>query len=75
MLVLVAASGTLAYWVADEPITPKVLPIALNMLALSIMSFGNWWRLFLPSKRAGPAAGSVGAKAEWIATRSRSGAD
>jgi hypothetical protein len=36
VLVLVLLGGTLAYWVSDEPITPKVLPIALNMLALSM---------------------------------------
>ena len=43
VLVLLAASGTLAYWLADQPITPKLLPIALNVLALSIAAFGSWW--------------------------------
>jgi hypothetical protein len=37
--------GVLAYVASGEPITPKVLPIALNMVALSIMLFGNWWTL------------------------------
>ena len=65
VLVLVLSSGTLAYWVSDEPITPKVLPIALNIVALSILLFGNWWTLFAHSRREGPPVGSVGARAEW----------
>jgi hypothetical protein len=35
--------GTLAYWAAREAITPKVLPIALNIVALSLIGFGPWW--------------------------------
>jgi len=50
-LIPLLLGGTLAYWVSDEPTTPKVLPIALNMLALSIISFGNWWtRLAHPER-------------------------
>src|SRR5262249_2441059 len=45
------SGGTLAYWVSDEPITPKILPIALNMVALSILLFGNWWRMFAQPRR------------------------
>jgi hypothetical protein len=58
VLVLVLSSGTLAYWFSDEPITPKVLPIALNMLALWLISFGSWWKLFAHSRREGPPVGS-----------------
>ena len=50
-LVPLLSGGTLAYWVSDEPITPKVLPIALNIVALSILLFGNWWRMFAQSRR------------------------
>jgi hypothetical protein len=46
VLIPLLLSGTLAYWVASEPIMPKVLPIALNVVALSIILFGNWWTLF-----------------------------
>jgi hypothetical protein len=42
-LILLVAGGTVVYWASGEPITPKVLPIALNMLALSIISLGDWW--------------------------------
>lgn len=53
-LIPLLLGGTLAYWVSDEPTTPKVLPIALNMLALSIISFGNWWtRLAHPERFSG----------------------
>jgi hypothetical protein len=46
----------LACWAASEPITPKVLPIGLGVVALSIVLFGNWWMLFahgVESDRAG----------------------
>ena len=46
VLIPLLLSGTLAYWVASEPIRPKILPIALNVVALSIILFGNWWALF-----------------------------
>jgi hypothetical protein len=46
VLIPLLLSGTLAYWVASQPIRPKVLPIALNVVALSIILFGNWWTLF-----------------------------
>ncbi len=66
VLVPLLSGGTLAYWVSDEPITPKVLPIALNMVALSILLFGNWWRMFAQPRRFpaekevrwGPASGA-----------------
>jgi hypothetical protein len=65
-LILLLSGGTLAYWVSDEPITPKLLPIALNIVALSIMLFGNWWTLFAHSRRfrtagrkaSGPSGGA-----------------
>jgi hypothetical protein len=45
-LVLVLVAGTLAYWTSDQPLPTRVLPIALNGLALSVIMFGNWWRIF-----------------------------
>jgi hypothetical protein len=60
-LVLLLAGGTLAYWVSEEPITPKVLPIALNILALSIMLLGRWWTWSMhPRRFRPPEAGPVG---------------
>jgi hypothetical protein len=46
VLIPLLLSGTLAYWVASGPIRPKILPIALNVVALSIILFGNWWAVF-----------------------------
>ena len=36
---------TLAFSIADAPVLTKLLPVALDLLALSVLSFGNWWRL------------------------------
>ncbi len=52
-LVPLLIAGTVAYWVADLPITAKALPIALNLLALSMVVFGNWWRVFAHAGRSG----------------------
>ena len=70
MLIPLLLSGTLAYWVSSEPIRPKILPIALNVVALSIILFGNWWALLAheaesdrarlrPSVQAGASAGKA----------------
>jgi hypothetical protein len=48
VLVPLLLAGTLAYWVANVPITAKVMPVTLNLLALSVLLFGNWWR-FAPA--------------------------
>ncbi|MCI0547559.1 MAG: hypothetical protein L0027_09770, partial [Candidatus Rokubacteria bacterium] len=47
-------AGTVAYWAADLPIIRKVMPIALNVLALSMVVFGSWWRVFAQRKRFWP---------------------
>ena len=52
VLVPLLAGGTLAYWISDESIMPKALPIALNIVALWILLFGNWWRMFAQPRRA-----------------------
>lgn len=68
-LIPLLSGGTLAYWVTDEPIAPKVLPIALNIVALSIMLFGDWWTLAAHPRRfwtAGRRACRVRrAKSQW----------
>jgi hypothetical protein len=38
-LVLLAVVGLLAYWTSHEVVTPKVLPVTLNGLALAIIAF------------------------------------
>ena len=42
VLIAVIVGGSVAFWFADEPMTTKVLPIALNLLALSMLVIGSW---------------------------------
>jgi len=50
-LIPLVLGGTLAYGMSGEPTTPKVLPITLNMLELSIILLGGWWaRLAHPER-------------------------
>jgi hypothetical protein len=49
VLVPLLAAGTLAYWAVDVPLSAKALPVAVNVLALSLLAFGSWWRLFAAS--------------------------
>lgn len=46
VLVPLLLVGALAFWMAAASVTTMVLPVALNLLALSILSFGDWWRIF-----------------------------
>ena len=62
-LIPLLLGGTLAYWASGEPITPKVLPIALNVMALSIILFGNWWTSFAPEAKSGRGRLEPSAKA------------
>jgi hypothetical protein len=55
-LIPLLLGGTLAYWISDEAITPKVLPIALNIVALSIMLFGSRLTWFAYPRRLRTAA-------------------
>lgn len=43
VLVPLLVAGTVGYWVSDQPITPKVMPIALNLLALAMVAFPRSW--------------------------------
>jgi hypothetical protein len=42
VLIPLLAANALAYWVY-APFTAKLLPVALNVLALSILLLGGWW--------------------------------
>lgn len=44
VLVPLLLAGTLVYGVSSVPIRAKIVPVALNVLALSIAVFGSWWR-------------------------------
>ncbi len=40
VLVPLLVAATMAYWVADQPVLRKVMPLTLNLFALSIVVFG-----------------------------------
>jgi hypothetical protein len=45
VLIPVLLAGTFMFWVSRRPLEAKILPIALNLFALSMIVFGSWWRL------------------------------
>jgi len=51
VLVPLLVIGTIAYWMSGLPIDRKVLPIGLNLLALSMIVWGEWrWRFRPPDQ-------------------------
>ena len=60
VLVPLLLAATTGLWVWERSVEAKVLPIALNVFALSMLLFGNWWRLFRHpgASRASPPHGS-----------------
>ncbi len=46
VLIPLLLTGTFVFWVSKRPIEAKVLPVTLNLFALSMILFGSWWRLF-----------------------------
>ncbi len=46
VLILLLLTDTFVFWVSTRPAEAKVLPVALNLFALSMILFGSWWRLF-----------------------------
>jgi hypothetical protein len=51
MLVPLLSAATLVYLASDEPIVAKVLPIALNVVALSTLLLGSWWTMVARPER------------------------
>jgi len=45
VLVPLLVATTVAYWVSDQPLVRRVMPLTLNLFALSMILFGSWWRL------------------------------
>ena len=45
VLIALLVASVLAFVLGEAPTTAKVLPVALDVLALSMILFGNWWRL------------------------------
>jgi hypothetical protein len=59
VLVSLLLGVTFAFWIAVIPVRAKVMPVTLNLLALSILSFGNWWRLFPRPRVSANRAGKL----------------
>ena len=51
VLVPLLAANALAYWVY-VPDMAWVVPVALNVLGLSVLLFGNWWSLRIGPERS-----------------------
>jgi hypothetical protein len=69
VLVPLLVASTMAYWVADQPVLRKVMPLALNLFALSIVVFGRWWMLG-PHDRATQSISEIPLRANHEASRS-----
>ena len=46
VLIPLLLAGTFVFWTSPRPLEAKVLPVALNLFAQSMILFGSWWRLF-----------------------------
>jgi len=57
VLIPLLLAGTFVFWVSTRPLEAKVLPVALNLFALSMIVFGSWWRLFGHVRRGRRDAG------------------
>jgi hypothetical protein len=44
VLVPLLIAATTACWVSDQPVLRKVMPLTLNLFALSMIVFGHWWK-------------------------------
>lgn len=60
VLIPLLLAATFGLWVSERSVEAKLLPIALNVFALSMIVFGSWWRLFscLGASRVAPPHGS-----------------
>jgi hypothetical protein len=45
ILIALLAASALGFVIADAPPKAKVMPVGLDVLALSVVLFGTWWRL------------------------------
>ena len=49
VLITLLCASTLAFVLLDAPVKAKIVPIGLDVLALSLILFGPWWtRVALP---------------------------
>jgi hypothetical protein len=60
VLVALLVASALAFVLPDAPATAKIVPVGLDVLALSLTLFGAWWRLVtLPRWLGGPGSSLV----------------
>jgi hypothetical protein len=45
VLVPLLVAATMGYWVSDQPMLRKVVPLTLSLFALSLIVFGRSWKL------------------------------
>ena len=57
VLIALLLASALAFGLRAAPVTAKILPVGLDVLALSMILFGAWWRLVaLPRWLGGPGS-------------------
>jgi hypothetical protein len=57
VLIALLAASAVAFVLPNAPATAKILPVGLDVLALSVALFGAWWRLVvLPTWLGGPGS-------------------
>ena len=72
ILIALLFASALAFVVADAPPKAKIVPVGLDVLALSVILFGTWWRFVaLPRWLGGARPLPFFA---WSATATRTGA-
>lgn len=67
VLVLLLAANAVLYWVY-APVPGKIMPIALNVLGLSLVLFDGWWTRLARPARLEPAPVAAAAVAS-VATK------
>ena len=72
ILIALLFASALTFVVADAPPKAKIVPVGLDVLALSVVLFGTWWRLVALPRWLG-GAGPLPFFA-WSATATRTGA-
>ena len=60
VLIALLSASLLAFVLADGPATAKIVPVALAVLALSMVLFGGWWRLVTLQRWLGGPGSALG---------------
>lgn len=63
LLIALLGANAFAYW-AYAPVPGNIVPIALNLLGLSIVLFGDWWALRIWPARLTLAPGPAPSRAQ-----------